>query len=180
MTCSQMIEGREKKSRNPENGVSQTHSIAFPIHSTPFNRIFLIYFHYASKRASMMPHPWLAQSCTAHSHGPWMTWNEAVTYIEAHSTVHLWHHSIGSVYCERTNDVLQATFALCFHFASHRSFYWNVSMRRLNLFMATAIPVCLHILNSISHRLFNRLHAEIPFEFTMLSSVQSDLSVWLF
>lgn len=64
ITCTQMI-GGTKKNREIRRMVSSKH-IRSHFHSTPFNRIFLIYFHYASKRSSMMPLPWLEQSCAAH------------------------------------------------------------------------------------------------------------------
>lgn len=72
MACNQMIvqeEEEEKRiNRNAANGVFRAHSFAFrfPIHSTPFNRIFLIYFHYASQACAhgvSLALPWLAESC---------------------------------------------------------------------------------------------------------------------
>lgn len=123
---------KRKTNWNPENGVCRTHSDAFPIHSTPFNRIFLIYFHYASKRASLMSPPshdpvQRRSLARTYTHTTAVDGGEAVTSVGVVFPVHLCGtiQSVHTyVHVDRTpSEVLLVTLALCFHFASHRSFH---------------------------------------------------------
>lgn len=150
MACNQMIEPTKNETNSGKRCLSRTHSVAFPIHSTPFNRIFLIYFHYASQAcvhdvASM---GWQSVLCTR---SPCM---------DSDSTAWSCYRLCPSVApfnrftLMRTPTVHTTTsHSLRSHIASF------ISLKRfhaqlLNLFMVAAIPVCLHLhrANSISHR----------------------------